>query len=134
MNMKNLKDIILEKLRVTKNVSTKPELVDHNSVSCTMEFFFKWIMVLDQDEPLTQADFEDFEVLEDDYLKRKFKTYENLFNWYEDNKDETIEVTVTRSLEEYRNVFSYDEIEFKFYSGDNFKDQVKKNLWGSHKP
>ena len=125
MNMKNLKDIILEKLRVTKNVSTKPELVDHNIVSCTMEFFFKWIMVLDQDEPLTQADFEDFEVLEDDYLKRKFKTYENLFNWYEDNKDETIEVTVTRSLEEYRNVFLYDEIEFKFYSGDNLINAVK---------
>lgn len=125
MNMKNLKDIIIEKLRVTKNVSTKPELVDHNIVSCTMEFFFKWIMVLDQDEPLTQTDFEDFEVLEDDYLKGKFKTYENLFNWYEDNKDETIEVTVTRSLEEYRNVFSYDDIRFCFYSGDNLIDTTK---------
>lgn len=125
MNMKNLKDIIIEKLRVTKNVSTKPELVDRNIVSCTLEFFFKWIMVLDQDKPLTQTDFEDFEVLEDDYLKGKFKTYENLFNWYEYNKDETIEVTVTRSLEEYRNVFSYDEIEFKFYSGDNLIDTTK---------
>lgn len=123
--MKNLKDIIIEKLRVTKNVSTKPELVDRNIVSCTMEFFFKWIMVLDQDKPLTQTDFEDFEVLEDGYLNGKFKTYENLFNWYEDNKDETIEVTVTRSLEEYRNVFSYDEIEFKFYSGDNLIDATK---------
>ena len=125
MNMKNLKDIILEKLRVTKNVSTKPELVDHNIVSCTMEFFFKWIMVLDQDKPLTQTDFENFEVLEDGYLKRTFKTYENLFDWYEDNKDETIEVTVTRSLEEYINVFLYDEIEFKFYSGDNLINAVK---------
>lgn len=124
--MKNLKDIIIEKLRVTKNISTKPELVDHNIVSCTMEFFFKWIMVLDQDKPLTQTDFEDFEVLEDDYLKGKFKTYENLFDWYEDNKDETIEVTVTRSLEEYRNVFSYDEIEFKFYSGDNLIDTTRQ--------
>ena len=124
--MRNFKDIILEKLRVTKNISTKPELVDHNIVSCTMEFFFKWIMVLDQDKPLTQTDFEDFEVLEDDYLKGKFKTYENLFNWYEDNKDETIEVTVTRSLEEYRNVFLYDEIEFKFYSGDNLIDTTRQ--------
>ena len=124
--MKNLKDIIIEKLRVTKNVSTKPELVDHNIVSCTMEFFFKWIMVLDQDKPLTQTDFEDFEVLEDDYLKGKFKTYENLFNWYEDNKDETIEVTVTRSLEEYKNIFLYDEIEFKFYSGDNLIDTTRQ--------
>ena len=125
MNMKNLKDIIIERLRVTKNISTKPELVDRNIVSCTMEFFFKWIMVLDQDKPLTQTDFEDFEVLEDDYLKGKFKTYENLFDWYEYNKDETIEVTVTRSLEENRNVFSYDEIEFKFYSGDNLIDATK---------
>ena len=126
MNMRNFKDIILEKLRVTKNISTKPELVDHNIVSCTMEFFFKWIMVLDQDKPLTQTDFEDFEVLEDDYLKRKFKTYETLFDWYEYNKDETIEVTVTRSLEEYRNVFLYDEIEFKFYSGYNLIDTTKQ--------
>lgn len=124
--MRNFKDIILEKLRVTKNVSTKPELVDYNIVSCTMEFFFKWIMVLDQDKPLTQTDFEDFEVLDDDYLKRKFKTYENFFDWYEDNKDETIEVTVTRSLEEYRNVFLYDEIKFKFYSGDNLIDIIRQ--------
>lgn len=123
--MRNFKDIILEKLKVAKNVSTKPELVDYNVVSCTMEFFFKWLMVLDQDKPLTQSDFENFEVLDDYYLKGKFNTYENFVDWYEDNKDETIEVTVTRSLEEYRNVFSYDEIEFKFYSGDNFIDTTK---------
>lgn len=126
MNMRNFKDIILEKLRVTKNVSTKPELVDHNIVSCTMEFFFKWIMVLDQDKPLTQTDFEDFEVLEDGYLKRKFKTYENLFDWYEDNKDETIEVTITRSEEEYKNIFFYDDIRFCFYSGDNLIDTTRQ--------
>ena len=125
MNMRNLKDIILEKLKVTKNTAVKPELLDYNLVSCTMEFFFKWLMVLDQDKPLTQADFEDFEVFEDDYLRDEFNTYENLFNWYEDNKDETIEVTVTRSLEQYKNVFSYDEIEFKFYSGDNLIDFTK---------
>lgn len=123
--MRNFKDIILEKLKVTKNTAVKPELLDYNLVSCTMEFFFKWLMVLDQDKPLTQADFEDFEVFEDDYLRDEFNTYENLFNWYEDNKDETIEVTVTRSLEEYKNVFLYDEIEFKFYSGDNFIDTTK---------
>lgn len=124
--MRNLKDIIIEKLRVTKNISTNPELVDHNIVSCTMEFFFKWIMVLDQDKPLTQTDFEDFEVLEDDYLKRKFKTYETLFDWYEYNKDETIDVTVTRSLEEYKNIFLYDDIRFCFYSGDNLIDTTKQ--------
>ena len=126
MNMRNLKDIILEKLRVTKNISTKPELVDHNIVSCTMEFFFKWIMVLDQDKPLTQTEFEDFEVLEDGYLKRTFKTYENFFDWYEDNKDETIEVTVTRSEEEYKNIFFYNDIRFCFYFGDNFIDTTRQ--------
>ena len=124
--MRNFKDIILEKLRVTKNISTKPELVDHNIVSCTMEFFFKWIMVLDQDKPLTQTDFEDFEVLEDGYLKRTFKTYENFFDWYEDNKDETIEVAVTRSEEEYKNIFLYDDIRFCFYSGDNLIDTTRQ--------
>ena len=123
--MRNFKDIILEKLKVTKNTAVKPELLDYNLVSCTMEFFFKWLMVLDQDKPLTQADFEDFEVFEDDYLRDKFNTYENLFDWYEDNKDETIEVTVTPLTEEYKNVFSYDEIEFKFYSGDNLIDTTK---------
>ena len=63
VNMKNLKDIILEKLRVSKNYISKPELIGRNIVSCTMEFFFKWIMVLDPNKPLTQADFEDFEVV-----------------------------------------------------------------------
>ena len=123
--MKSLSEILLEKLKVTKNISTKPFLVDKNIVCCTMEFFFKWIMVLDQNKLLTQTDFEDFEVLEDDYLKRKFKTYENLFDWYEDNKDETIEVAVTRLLEEYRNIFFYDKIGFTFYSGDNLIDATK---------
>ena len=126
MNMRNFKDIILEKLRVTKNISTKPELVDHNIVSCTLEFFFKWIMVVDQNRDLTQADFEDFEVLEDGYLKGKFKTYENFFDWYEDNKDETIEVTITRSEEEYKNTFFYDKIRFTFYSGDNLIDTTRQ--------
>lgn len=125
VNMKNLKDIILEKLKVSKNYTSKPELVGRNIVSCTMEFFFKWIMVLDPNKPLTQADFEDFEVLEDDHLQSAFKTYENLFKWYEDNKDETIEVTVTGSLEEYKNIFFYDGIKFWFYSGDNFIDTTK---------
>lgn len=123
--MRNFKDIILEKLRVTKNVSTKPELVDHNIVSCTMEFFFNWIMVVDQTRDLTQEDFEDFEILSDEKLQSEFNTYENLFAWYEDNKDEIIEVTITKSEEGYKNIFSYDEIEFKFYSGDNLIDTTK---------
>lgn len=123
--MKSLSEILLEKLRVSKNNISKPELIGRNIVSCTMEFFFKWIMVLDPNKPLTQEDFEDFEVLEDDHLQSAFKTYENLFKWYEDNKDETIEVTVTGSLEEYKNIFFYDGIKFWFYSGDNFIDTTK---------
>ena len=123
--MRNFKDIILEKLRVTKNISTKPELVDHNIVSCTMEFFFKWIMVVDQTRDLTQEDFEDFEILSDEKLQSEFNTYENFFEWYEDNKDETIEVTVTRSEEEYKNIFFYDDIRFCFYSGDNLINTTK---------
>ena len=124
--MRNFKDIILEKLRVTKNVSTKPELVDRNIVSCTMEFFFKWIMVVDQTRDLTQEDFEDFEILSDEKLQSEFNTYENFFEWYDDNKDETIEVTVTRSEEEYKNIFFYDDIRFCFYSGDNFIDTTRQ--------
>ena len=83
-------------------------------------------MVLDQDKPLTKTEFEDFEVLEDGYLKRTFKTYENFFDWYKDNKDETIEVAVTRSEEEYKNIFLYDDIRFCFYSGDNLIDTTRQ--------
>ena len=123
--MKSLTEILLEKLRVTKNVSTKPELVDHNIVSCTMEFFFKWIMVIDQTKDLTQKDFEDFEVLEDENLQKEFKSYENLFNWYESSKDDTIDVEVIEMLEEYKNIFFYDGIKFSFYSADNLIDATK---------
>ena len=123
--MKNLKDIIIEKLRVTKNISTKPFLVDKNIVCCTIEFFFKWIMVIDQNKDLTQEDFKDFDVLEDENLRNEFKTYENLFNWYEAFKDDTIEVEVIRTLEEYKNIFFYDDIKFSFYSGDNLIDTTK---------
>ena len=123
--MKNLKDIIIEKLKVTKNISNKPFLVDKNIVCCTIEFFFKWIMVIDQTKDLTQNDFEDFEVLEDENLQKEFKTYENLFNWYESSKDDTIDVEVIGMLEEYKNIFFYDGIKFSFYSGDNLIDTTK---------
>ena len=123
--MKNLKDIIIEKLRVTKNISTKPFLVDKNIVCCIIEFFFKWIMVIDQTKDLTQKDFEDFEVLEDENLQKEFKTYENLFNWYESSKDDTIDVKVIGMLEEYKNIFFYDGIKFSFYSGDNLINTTK---------
>ena len=123
--MKNLKDIIIEKLKVTKNISNKPFLVDKNIVCCTIEFFFKWIMVIDQTKDLTQKDSEDFEVLEDENLQKEFKTYENLFNWYESSKDDTIDVEVIGMLEEYKNIFFYDGIKFSFYSGDNLIDTTK---------
>ena len=123
--MKNLKDIIIEKLKVTKNISAKPFLVDKNIVCCTIEFFFKWVMVIDQNKDLTQEDFEDFEVLEDENLQKEFKTYENFFNWYEANKDDTIDVEVIGLLEEYKNIFFYDDIKFSFYSGDNLIDMTK---------
>ena len=123
--MKTFKQHILEKLKVTKNISNKQFLVDKNIVCCTIEFFFKWIMVLDQAKDLTQKDFEDFEVLEDENLQKEFKTYENLFNWYESSKDDTIDVEVIRMLEEYKNIFFYDGIKFSFYSGDNLIDTTK---------
>ena len=123
--MKSLSEMLLEKLKVSKNISTKPFLVDKNIVCCTIEFFFKWIMVLDQNKSLTKADFKDFDVLEDENLRNEFKTYENLFNWYENSKDDTIDVEVIRALEEYKNVFFYDGIKFSFYSGDNLIDTTK---------
>ena len=124
--MKSFSEILLEKLKVTKNISTKPFLVDKNIVCCTIEFFFKWIMVIDQTKDLTQKDFEDFEVLEADrYLQNEFKTYENLFNWYESSKDDTIDVEVIGMLEEYKNIFFYDDIKFSFYSGDNLINATK---------
>lgn len=123
--MKSLSEILLEKLKVSKNISNKPKLVDDNIVSCTMEFFFKWIMVVDQTKDLTQDDFEDFEVLEDENLRKEFKTYENLFNWYESFKDDTIDVRIIKGDEEYKNIFFYDDIKFSFYSEDNLIDFTK---------
>ena len=124
--MKSLSEMLLEKLKVTKNISAKPFLVDKNIVCCTIEFFFKWVMVIDQTRDLTQEDFEDFEVLEaDHHLRSEFKTYENLFNWYESSKDDTIDVEVIVRPEEYKNVFFYDDIKFSFYSGDNLIDTTK---------
>ena len=123
--MKSLSEILLEKLKVSKNISNKPKLVDDNIVSCTMEFFFKWIMVIDQTKDLTQDDFEDFEVLEDENLRKEFKTYENLFNWYESFKDDTIDVRIIKDDEEYKNIFFYDDIKFSFYSEDNLIDFTK---------
>lgn len=123
--MKSLSEILLEKLKVSKNISNKPFLIGKDLVSCTMEFFFKWIMVLDPNQVLTKDDFEAFELLEDDHLRSTFKTYENFFKWYEDNKDETIEVTVIERAEEYKNIFFCDGIKFWFFSGDNFIDVTK---------
>ena len=123
--MKSLSEILLEKLKVSKNISSEPKLVDDNIVSCTMEFFFKWIMVIDQTKDLTQDDFEDFEVLEDENLRKEFKTYENLFNWYESFKDDTIDVRIIKDDEEYKNIFFYDNVKFSFYSEDNLIDFTK---------
>lgn len=123
--MKSLSEILLEKLKVSKNISNKPFLISKDLVCCTIEFFFKWIMVIDQTKDLTQDDFEDFEVLEDENLRKEFKTYENLFNWYESFKDDTINVEVIEMLEEYKNIFFYDDIKFSFYSGDNLIDTTK---------
>ncbi len=123
--MKSLSEILLEKLKVSKTISSKPKLVDDNIVSCTMEFFFKWIMVIDQIKDLTQDDFEDFEVLEDENLRKEFKTYENFFKWYEYNKDDTIDVRIIKGDEEYKNIFFYNDIKFSFYSEDNLIDFAK---------
>ena len=75
--MKSLTEIVLEKLKVTKNISTKPKLVGKYVVSCTIEFFFKWLIGVDQNVSLTQEDFEVFEILQDEALRNEFKTYEN---------------------------------------------------------
>lgn len=123
--MKSLSEILLEKLKVSKNISNKPFLIGKDLVSCTIEFFFKWIMVVDQTKDLTQDDFEDFEVLEDENLRKEFKTYENLFNWYESFKDDTIDVRIIKDDEEYKNIFFYDDIKFSFYSEDNLIDFAK---------
>lgn len=123
--MKSLSEILLEKLKVSKNISNKPFLIGKDLVSCTIEFFFKWIMVIDQTKDLTQDDFEDFEVLEDENLRKEFKTYENLFNWYESFKDDTIDVRIIKDYEEYKNIFFYDDIKFSFYSEDNLIDFAK---------
>ena len=123
--MKSFSEMLLEKLRVTKNISTKPKLVGKYVVSCTIEFFFKWLIGVDQNASLTQEDFEFFEILQDESLRNEFKTYENFFDWYEDNKDETIQVGVSKNPGKYSNLFFYDDITFWFNSYANLIDVVK---------
>ena len=117
--------MLLEKLRVTKNISTKPKLVGKYVVSCTIEFFFKWLIGVDQNASLTQEDFEFFEILQDESLRNEFKTYENFFDWYEDNKDETIQVGVSKNPDKYSYLFFYDDTPFWFITYANLIDAVK---------
>ena len=117
--------MLLEKLKVTKNISTKPKLVGKYVVSCTIEFFFKWLIGVDQNASLTQEDFEFFEILQDESLRNEFKTYENFFDWYEDNKDETIQVGVSKNPDKYSNLFFYDDTPFWFKTYANLIDAVK---------
>ena len=124
--MKSLSEILLEKLKVTQNkISTEPKLVGKYVVSCTIEFFFKWLIGVDQNSDLTQEGFEFFEILQDEELRDEFKTYENFFAWYKNNKDETIQVGVSKNPDEYKNLFFYDGIKFWFNSYDNLIDVVK---------
>ena len=44
---------------------------------------------------------------------------------YDSCSNDNIEVTITKMVEEYRNMFSYDGIRFCFYSGDNLIDFTK---------
>ena len=125
-NMKSLTEILLEKLKVTQNkISSGPKLVGKYVVSCTIEFFFKWLIGVDQNASLTQEDFEVFEILHDEELRNEFKTYENFFDWYEDNKDETIQVGVSKNPDKYSNLFFYDDIPFWFKTYANLIDAVK---------
>ena len=124
--MKSFSEMLLEKLKVTQNkISTEPKLVGKYVVSCTIGFFFKWLIGVDQNSDLTQEDFEFFEILQDKELRDEFKTYENFFAWYEDNKDETIQVGVSKNPDKYKNLFFYDDIKFWFNSNDNLIDEVK---------
>ena len=124
--MKSLTEILLEKLKVTQNkISSGPKLVGKYVVSCTIEFFFKWLIGVDQNASLTKEDFEVFEILHDEELRNEFKTYENFFDWYEDNKDETIQVGVSKNPDKYSNLFFYDDISFWFKTYANLIDAVK---------
>lgn len=124
--MKSLSEILLEKLKVTQNkISTGPKLVGKSVVSCTIEFFFKWLIGVDQNSDLTQEDFEFFGILHNEELLDKFKTYENFFDWYEYNKDEIIQVGVIKNPDDYGNLFFYDDIKFWINSYDNLIDAVK---------
>ena len=124
--MKSLSEILLEKLKITQNkISTEPKLVGKSVVSCTIEFFFKWLIGVDQNSDLTQEGFEFFEILQNEELRDKFKTYENFFAWYEDNKDETIQVGVIKNPGQYEYLFFYDYIKFWFNSYDNLIDTTK---------
>ena len=47
------------------------------------------------------------------------------FVWYENNKDEIIQVGVSKDPDKYKNLFFYDGIKFWFNSYDNLIEEVK---------
>ena len=130
--MKSLSEILLEKLRVTKN---SVSLVDELTVEVPYYEFVIWYTgALDkQPNELTEEDFRSSDFADnmgDIDGVEVFKNARLAYDFYENHKDDIATITVKEEKHnsKYTNTFfntiSLDDIVFYAYSFDDFKEYV----------
>ena len=131
--MKSLSEILLEKLRVTKN---SVSLVDELTVEVPYYEFVIWYIGQFNKTPdeLTEEDFRsgDFaDNIVDINGVEVFKNARLAYNFYENHKDDIATITVKEEKHnsKYTNTFfntiTLDDIVFYAYSFDDFKEYVQ---------
>lgn len=134
--MKNLKDIIIEKLKVTKKSLSAVSIIDELTVEVPYYEFVIWYTGALDKKPneLTEEDFRssDFadNMVDIDGIE-VFKNARLAYDFYENHKDDIATITVKEEKHnsKYTNTFfntiSLDDIVFYTYSFDNFKEYIQ---------
>ena len=132
--MKSLSEMLLEKLRVTKN---SVSLVDELTVEVPYYEFVIWYIGQFNKTPdeLTEEDFRsgDFaDNIVDINGVEVFKNARLAYNFYENHKDDIAKITVKEEKHnsKYTNTFfntiTLDDIVFYAYSFDDFKEYIQQ--------
>lgn len=136
--MKNLKDIIIEKLKVTKKSLSAVSIIDELTVEVPYYEFVIWYTGALDKKPneLTEEDFRssDFadNMVDIDGIE-VFKNARLAYDFYENHKDDIATITVKEEKHnsKYTNTFfntiSLDDIVFYAYSFDDFKEYIQQH-------
>ena len=132
--MKSLSEILLEKLRVTKN---SVSLVDELTVEVPYYEFVIWYtgQLNKTPDELTEEDFKSSAFV--DYMidingAKVFKNARSAYDFYENHKDDIAMITIKEEKHnnKYTNTFfntiSFDDIVFYAYSFDDFKEYIQQ--------